>query len=179
MKRPALISGFTAKLRDDKGLETIVYAVLLAAALAIFLASGGASCGGSRGGKEAETETAASCPSERELEARLEAILSKIGGAGEVRVMITYETGAELVTAEDSSRTASEGGSSESTKPALVSNGGAQSPVVLRENMPRIRGAIVVAEGARDVSVLIKLQNAAVTVLGTEPSRVSVFPMDK
>lgn len=41
-----------------------------------------------------------------------------------------------------------------------------------------VRGAIVVAEGARDIGVRMELERAAATALGTELAAVNVFAME-
>lgn len=179
MKTDLPIKGLVERLRDNKKLETAVYAILAIAAAVIFFAWGGISCDKGKGAApEAEKPEENAALSERALEERLEAILSRIDGAGKVSVMITYDSGSTLVTAEESTRTTGGNGSSESVKPSTVSGGGSQSPIVLTEIMPKIRGVIVVAEGADNIRVRVELQNAVMTVLAAEPSAISVFPMD-
>ncbi len=177
MGKRTIFGGFIEKLRDNKRLEMMVYAALIAAAAVIFIAGGGISCVGDRGetpAREPEPQTGAA---ESELEARLESILSSIEGTGEVRVMITYENKGELIPAEESQDSEQNGSTSLVRRPVTVSSGGAQSPVVLEELSPSIRGAIVVAQGASDPRVRDRLRTAAMTVLGTSPESISVFPM--
>ena len=45
------------------------------------------------------------------------------------------------------------------------------------EKMPQVRGVIVVAEGAGDISVRMKLQSAVQAVLGVEASGIEVLEM--
>ncbi len=45
------------------------------------------------------------------------------------------------------------------------------------ERQPTVRGVIVVAQGAADISVRMKLQSAVQAVLGVEASRVEVLEM--
>ena len=42
-----------------------------------------------------------------------------------------------------------------------------------------MRGVIVIAEGAADVSVRVKLSNAVMTVLGISADRIEVFEMKR
>lgn len=175
-----LFSNIVSRLKNNKKLETIVYSALLLFAAVIFFASGGIS---SCGRKDAELSAKESDEYSEEYESadslgsRLEEILSSIEGAGKVRVMICYESGSEIVPALDSQKSETEGGMSETTKPVTVTRDGKQTPLILTELTPKIRGVIVVAEGGRDIRVRTELQNAVVTVLGTDPSRVSVFSM--
>ncbi len=124
------------------------------------------------------------------IEKRLEETLSNIEGAGRVRVMITYESSAEIVPAisvdKHSSSTTDVGqnGTStintENTKSSIVtidsSNG--SSALVLREISPKILGVLVIAEGADDIGVRLSLQKAVQTVLNVSPDRVDVYKMN-
>ena len=112
-----------------------------------------------------------------ELEERLEQVLSCIRGAGRVDVMITYDSGPEIVPAmstnvnstgsetSEGSRSSSSQQSTESTEPATVSGSGGNEPIVLKEIEPVVRGVIVVAEGAADIEVRLDLQRAVRAVL--------------
>ena len=54
---------------------------------------------------------------------------------------------------------------------------GGESPIILTERMPKIRGVIVIAEGAADISVRFSLAAAVSTVLGIDENSVEVFAM--
>jgi stage III sporulation protein AG len=123
------------------------------------------------------------------LEQRLTEVLSRIRGAGKVDVLVTYETGGEIVTAtvrqtdEDSRNSNGSNGSETSrsvrevTEPATVETGNGHVPIVLYEKEPIVRGVIVVAEGASDFSVRQKLQAAVQAVTGIPIERIEVFEM--
>ena len=124
------------------------------------------------------------------LEARLEDILSTVRGAGKVRVLVTYATAGERVAATVStldesvsetsgvnSATRSEQ-SREMKQPATVATEGGQSPIILVEREPEIRGVIVVAEGAADPAVRLSLQRAVQAVTGVPLSCIEVFEMN-
>ncbi|MCL2433785.1 MAG: hypothetical protein FWD16_04630 [Clostridia bacterium] len=82
-------------------------------------------------------------------EARLAATLSAIKGAGQVRVMITYDTAAPPEAAQ-----------------ALGDNAPGQQ---------NIKGVLIVAEGAEDLFVRAALLQAAQTVLRVPANCVDVF----
>lgn len=120
------------------------------------------------------------------LEERLGEAMSKMRGAGQVRVLITYETGEEKVTATVSTTDESISGSGEGTsssqkretlQPATLTTGEGQQAIVLYEKEPRIRGVLVVAEGAGDPSVRLNLQRAVMAVTGVSLDRIEVFEM--
>ena len=127
---------------------------------------------------------------EATLEERLEDILSTVRGAGRVRVLITYATAGERVAATvsttDESVSETSGGatatrSEQSRKmkqPATISVDGGQSPIILVEKEPEIRGVLVVAEGAADPTVRLNLQRAVQAVTGVSLSCIEVFEMD-
>lgn len=176
MKKASVFEKFIKRLREDKKLEITVYAVILLSAVLIFLLTGGISCN-SEGEAPESTHEPKNSISEEQLEQRLESILSTIDGAGRVRVMITFENTSELVTAMDSQVSVSGDSSSEDITPALVSSGNEESPIIISEKMPSIRGVIIVAEGAVNIRVRVDLQTAAQTVLGILPDRINVFTM--
>lgn len=173
------------KMKKNKKLELMVYGSLIALGVLLFvLIPGGGN--GTDPPKETEHEQK---QAETELEGRLEAVLSSIRGAGKVKVMITYDTSSRLVPAMStdvqSGTTENRGTGSESitqtrtesSRPATVSTSGGAETIVLTEIEPTIRGVIVIAEGAADVSVRLKLQNAVITVLGITAERIDVFEM--
>lgn len=118
------------------------------------------------------------------LENKLENILAKLKGVGEVHVMVTLEDSLEKIpasnktkTVETTSETDSEGGEreikreDETTQLLSLSN----DVVILKELQPNIKGVIVVAEGAEDGTVLENIYEAVKTVLGISANRIQVF----
>jgi hypothetical protein len=160
MEKKTVLSAFIEKLRSNKRLEAGVYASILALAAVIFLLSGGISCSESTDRQPKGTEETQSLSVRTSLEARLEAILSSIKGAGEVRVMVTC--------AEEET-----GGGSYNL---FAENSGTEN--VADGALPEVIGVIVVAEGAGDIRVKNELQTAVMTVLGTDAARISIFSMN-
>lgn len=177
-----------ARMKQDKRLEIAVYGVLILIGVLLFLISPN-----DKAGNAAQVGTAAAADESgvEELESRLEGILGAIRGAGKVRVMITYDTSSRLVPAmstdvqSGTTENTSTGGQSvsetrtESSRPATISGSGGTETIVLTEIEPTVRGVIVIAEGAADVSVRVKLSNAVMTVLGISADRIEVFEMKR
>lgn len=127
---------------------------------------------------------------EKTNEKKLEEVLSSIKGAGEVKVMITYFSSDETVTAMNSQKQTStttettESGTRtsqttvENSTPMTVGSGGSESAFVLKNNEPEIKGVIVVAQGAQNLSVRLELEKAVETVLQILPSQVEIFTMN-
>ena len=133
--------------------------------------------------EQAQAQASSSSTFDAETEKqRLANILSSIKGAGAVEVMITYEGEAEKVPAYDNDSTTSSTvdaqnrsttNQSISTKPVS----GSEALVVITEKRPKVLGVVIVAEGAKDLTVQMELSRAAQTALGVEASKVEVFEM--
>lgn len=131
---------------------------------------------------------------EKQLEKRLEKILSQIDGAGKVSVSLVLETGPEYEYAVDVStkhRTTEEGDqgggsrvtteSDQSDELVLLhgSQKGTENPVVVKEKKPVVRGVLVVAPGAPDPWIRSHLSTAVQTLLDVEAHQVKVFPREE
>lgn len=124
-----------------------------------------------------------------QVESRLQTVLSEIKGAGEVKVMINYSGTSEIITAmtknTSTDKTTDKGSSSnrvtesttEVTEPVIIQQNGEDVPVIIKEILPDIVGVIVVAEGAKDMSVKINLVSAIQTLLNVSADKVEIFTM--
>ncbi|MCH5274696.1 MAG: stage III sporulation protein AG [Lachnospiraceae bacterium] len=125
------------------------------------------------------------------LERRLEAVLSCLDGAGEVKVMITLSSSAEVVLEKDVSASLSEteeldgeGGSrlirAEDKEEVTVylSESGVSTPYVIKTITPRVEGVIVLAEGAGKGNVSMEILDAVRVIFGIEAHRVKVMKLD-
>ena len=132
-------------LRSDKGLK-ILFAV--GAALILLTAIGGLlpKSGSGDGGKDGCTDFAGY---EAALEKRLEDILSKIEGIGEVDVMVTLDTACET-------------------------EYGRNADMISSVTAPKVRGVAVVCGGGDSITVKEKVINAVAGVLGIGVSHISV-----
>lgn len=110
-----------------------------------------------------------------ELEGKLEKVLSSIKGAGNVKVMISVDGSPEIVYATDTDEkttTNSSGTTSESKSSSVVNSSDA---LILTENLPNVKGVIVVSSGAADVGVRLSILNAVATLLGISTEKVNVL----
>ncbi len=105
------------------------------------------------------------------LEARLEKTLSCMNGVGDVSVVINYESSSELVPATSIDTVSDESGGSERVEVASISG----DALIIKENMPEVRGVIVVAEGAEDIGVRMELLSAVSTLLGITNDRIEIL----
>lgn len=116
------------------------------------------------------------------LESRLEAIISEIFGAGNARVMITLESSFENVyasnarLAEDASGTSGDSTKNTEREIALVgSRTGEEEPVLLKSLCPKIKGVMVVCQGAENEYVVKHIREAVSVLFGISEARVSVI----
>ena len=102
-------------------------------------------------------------------------------------VIINYESTAERVPAfsedrqvskSDSQDTSSET-TSEKSDIATVQGNGASEALIVKENQPEVRGVIVVAQGAEDISVRMNLLNAVTTLLNVSADKVEILKMNQ
>jgi len=124
------------------------------------------------------------------LERDISETLSKMSGAGEVRVTITLENGGERVLATDRQTNEErnregEGGVGRDIhritfNDSVVLHGRQeQVPIVLSETAPRVAGALIVAEGASDERIRLEIHRAARAILGAPAHRVVVVAMEQ
>ena len=131
--------------------------------------------------------------SQDDLEIKLENILKKISGVGNVKVMLTYSESSILkpIYNEDSSvsntnETDSSGGTrtvteTDSKKEVVYkdNNDGSKEPLTQSISSPKIEGAIVVAVGAEDVNVKASIVQAVEAATGLATHKIQVFKMEE
>ncbi len=118
--------------------------------------------------------TKISAPISESEEERLKEILEDIDGAGKVSVMITYYgTNEKNIAYEKRKNTTLVGGGNESYDEKAVMNDG--EPMVINEVYPKVKGVIVTAAGADNVSVKEKLTRAVMAALDVEAHKICIY----
>ena len=107
------------------------------------------------------------------MEKKLENLLNKIDGAGRVSVAINVESGMETVLAKETVVKETSAGKETVSTPILV-NG---KTVVLKELYPEISGVLIVAEGAGNIAVYRRLQQATLSLLNVKASQIEILTM--
>ncbi|MCC8029823.1 MAG: stage III sporulation protein AG [Lachnospiraceae bacterium] len=127
---------------------------------------------------------------ETELEEKLESVLSQMEGAGNVRVMITFQDGGETVVEKDVTYSENDQ-ETESADGSVTSNSQRESseatvydqdsdegePVVSKEITPTIEGVLVIAEGGDDTAVVMNISEAVEALFGLEVHKIKVVKM--
>lgn len=123
---------------------------------------------------------------EKSLSQQISNILSQVEGAGNVSVSVSLEAGpetdfAENVTSDTSTieeKDTSGGTRTTSTmnnKTEVVFAQNQNNPLIIKEKGAQIRGVLVVAEGARDSEIKIKLNHAVQAMLNLPAHRIMVL----
>ena len=109
------------------------------------------------------------------LEEKLEHVLTRIEGAGQVNVMLTVESGMKRVFAQDGSMEQESGSVQREYETVVISRGtGTQETVLVQQIYPQFQGALVVAEGGGDPSVRLSLTEAVAALTGLGADKISV-----
>lgn len=123
------------------------------------------------------------------LESELEGILSKIDGVGKVQVLITYSESSQIVAMYNENKnisvteeTDSEGGirtveTTDANKEIILD--GSNNPVTEKVVMPKIEGAIIIAEGGGNEALKSNIVKAVSAATGLATHKVQVFKMSK
>jgi len=150
--------------------------ILLALLLGVLLLAAGR--GFSAEEKEVLPQSAVKETSDRETEQRMAEILSKVQGAGQVDVMLTYRQTEEKTIARNETR--EEDGESlrmEETAVLLEDEDGATAPVILTETGPIAEGVVIAAQGADQPMVAAALSQAAQALLDVPAHKVAILKM--
>lgn len=120
-------------------------------------------------GEQKEEEVPAQMILEPDMESRLEMILSRVNGAGEVRVMLTEASGEEILYQTDG----------EGADTVLVSDAERNEQGLVRtRHPPTYLGAIVVCTGADNAAVRLAMVEAVSNVTGLGSDKITVLKME-
>lgn len=122
------------------------------------------------------------------IEQQLKEILQKISGVGRVEVLITYEDNGRVVVEKDESvseelvqETDSNGGTRTTTtsrNDRETVYGTTETPYVVQELSPEVKGILVVAEGGGNTSVKKQIQETIEALFGLDAHKISIMKME-
>ena len=125
------------------------------------------------------------------LEEKLEAILSKIQGVGNVKVCINYSESSEVVAmynetskVSDTEESDTSGGTrkiqeTDSQKDIIYKEeNGEKTPITQKVVQPKIEGAIITAKGANNADTKANIIQAVEAVTGLATHKIQVFEMN-
>ncbi|MDR0697020.1 MAG: hypothetical protein LBF68_05770 [Christensenellaceae bacterium] len=170
------------KIKTVKNIEIIVGVIIIVISIMIYI-------GVSNKRENIDTEinetSNTNVVNSTDLETRLANILREIEGAGDVKVMITYNGSPEIITANTTNThnnsTISNGSettsSTQTISPIVVNSNGKSQLIIIKEIMPDIKGVIVVAKGASNIKVRLELLRAVQAILDLNANMIEVFTM--
>lgn len=179
-------SGIFAKLKGERGIKIIV--IIGLAGMALLLLSQLLGGGESKSGTASPVKTQDNSAYQQQAEKKLTEILSGIQGVGKLSVMVTLESSTEYVYAQEqkSSRdkseeykdgtTAKSGSTEEIENKYILVDGqsGNQDALVKTIIEPKIRGVLVVCDGADSAAVQRRILEAIAKVCGINSSKICV-----
>ena len=128
--------------------------------------------------------------SEENLEESLEQILAKIEGVGKVSVLITYSETSQVIAMYNEKQkeskteeTDTSGGSrqiieTDSSKEIVYKEeNGEKVPITQKVILPKIEGALIIAEGAKNAEVKANIIQAVEAATGLATHKIQVFAM--
>ena len=181
---------FQAALRKMKKEQIVVWLLLLALVIVIFWPAGSGKETAS-GETEVPEQTAQELQSQEEaMEQALADTLAQVDGVGAVRVALTLESTNRKIVEKDvpdsqSSETRTSGdetseNSSFSQEESTVyerDGSGAETPYVISEEYPAVRGVLIVAEGGDNPVVIQEIQEAVMALFGVDAHKIKVMKM--
>lgn len=131
----------------------------------------------SGGSAAAESPAPTQAPA-ADLESTLEAILSQIQGVGQVQVLLTEDTGREVVYQTDLQSDNRDGSVSQNITTIIITDDQrSESGLIRQTREPSYRGAVVVCQGGDDPSVRLAVVEAVQCVTGLGTNEISVLKM--
>lgn len=165
---------------SKKNIKIIITVVLMLIALILYVGFSGSSS------KEAEDEKASTANGYittmeycEKLEEKLQAIISQIDGAGNVKVMVSVDGSPELIYVSDTdtktSTTTSGTTTTTTSSPIIVGSGSNSNGIVMTEKLPRVKGVIVVSTGAGQIGIKLDILNAVATLLDISTDNITIL----
>lgn len=133
------------------------------------------------GSGDRQAETAAAGQEEFDLTAftrEAEELLSQVRGAGELRLLLTLETGGTKDYLLDRTERLSGDDRDTQTQAVLTGSGSGQAPVQVEQRYPEFRGAVVLCQGADSPEVTLALKEALSSLTGLGMDKITVCKMD-
>ena len=157
-----------SKLRSLFDRYKFVLVVILAGVVLLLLPSfGGEKRDG--GAVESSQESGSDPFQVEELERKLEQALAQIDGVGEVRVVLTLQSGQDSQSTVDEGRT-----EAEVTNVVISAGSGVEGTVTLQQLSPQFQGALVVCSGGGEPTVQLRLVEAVSALTGLGADKISV-----
>ena len=112
------------------------------------------------------------------LSEQIAALLSKVEGAGKVEVILSIQTGEEILYQTDEDCSTTEQTSTSKKETVIISDSQRNETGLIRQtNPPDYLGAIIVCQGADSPRVQLALYDAVSKITGLSTDRISILKM--
>ena len=112
-----------------------------------------------------------------DLEEKTEKIISSIEGVGKCNVMITLKNSNESVFAKNIQQNSENGNYSSQSEYVLYNGQNGETPVLIKEFFPEIKGVAVVCSGADSIAVREEIIKCISSLYGISSAKISVSKM--
>lgn len=178
IKQGSFFSEFFRRFLPEKGggkTVVLICFALLAAILCLWISGKGEK-------QENRKESSFSEEYVCKIENRLEEVLSAVQGVGECSVMITLESGVEYVYAEEekyssdtsSSDNRTQTGENRQKNYVTTKTSGEETPVVVTEIAPSVKGVAVICQGGGNVAVKSVITEIVSKALGIPGDKIAI-----
>lgn len=117
----------------------------------------------------------------RELETKLEGVITELKGVTSARVMVSVKSGGEVIIANEITEESVKSNNGETINvtvvktPIIVTENGESKPIVLMEVLPELEGVVVVAGGAEDTFVKLNILRIIQAMTNISSENIQVF----
>ncbi|MCM1043836.1 MAG: hypothetical protein NC350_06525 [Corallococcus sp.] len=153
------------KIKSVKNIEIILAVILCIVVICLFVGTG------LQKSTSSDNTTYSFYEYMSSLENKLINVISAVDGVNCVSVAISYVSGVEKVYAFETKKQVSGGVTTETE--TIVTVGG--EPLIVKEVAPLIQGVVVVADGAKNPIIKMRINEIVVTLLNINSSQVQVF----
>lgn len=113
-----------------------------------------------------------------EFTANAEALLSKVSGAGKVRLLLTLASDGEIQYQLNLTQRQKDDELEMQQETVLRKEGSDEVPVSVTQTYPVFRGAVVVCQGAQNPKVVLGMKEAISSLTGLGMDKITVLKMD-
>lgn len=160
--------GIIAKIKGIKNIEIIIAVISVVVMLVIYFGSSFSSNEVSIVSVKSELEDYCT-----KMETDLVDSLSSVSGAGNVKVVINWDSSVEQIIAYITSSS----GDSYSSSPQIVTVDGNGVPIILKELYPKAIGVIIICQGGDNIEIKLSIIEAVSNLLDISASNVNVLTM--
>lgn len=113
------------------------------------------------------------------LENKTADLISSIDGVGRCKVMITLEQSDENVFAKNTDESNSSGSYSKKSEYVLYEDNNNDTPILVKQYFPKVKGVAVVCTGGDDVVIREKIISSISSLFGISGTKISVSKINR